>query len=468
MKILLAGYNLDTEVIEGLKRGETNRTDVTPEVLSASYARISRDPRPIDELRAVARKEVEKARKSNQSIIFKMGHHSVAEHAVFNFDMIGVTRLAFEEIEKFRLCSYTEKSQRYQKLEGNYLVPEKIDSSGFKQLFIETVEAQNSAYAEMVNKNVPPEDARYITSFATLGQVGMTLNARNLELLFRRFASNPLKEVQAIGKAMYELIKPIAPSIILFTEPNPLDRDTYSELSKQAQKLKPAKGKEKINEVRLIDHTKGADDKLIAALLCTSSNLPYQSCLKTAKSLSGPKKEAVIKTSLKNMEFYDSTLREFEFPDLTFEIVLSAACFGQLKRHRMATLACQDYDPSLGITIPPTIIEAGLEKQFKKIASQTEAAYSKLKKAVPHAANYILTNAHRKRVLFKCNARELYHISRLREDAHAQWDIMNISKAMAAAAKKVMPGTMMTICGKDVYPEVYEKVFGGKPKIIPA
>lgn len=124
MKILLAGYNLDTEVIESLKRGEKAGANVTPEVLSASYARISRDPRSIDQLRADARVEVEKAKKSNAAIIFKMGHHSVAEHAMFNFDIIGVTRFALEDIEKFRLCSYTEKSQRYQKLDDNYLIPE--------------------------------------------------------------------------------------------------------------------------------------------------------------------------------------------------------------------------------------------------------------------------------------------------------------------------------------------------------
>jgi len=42
-----------------------------------------------------------------------MGHHSVAEHAVFNLDILGVSRYVMEELEKFRLCAYTEKSQRY-------------------------------------------------------------------------------------------------------------------------------------------------------------------------------------------------------------------------------------------------------------------------------------------------------------------------------------------------------------------
>jgi len=62
MKILLAGYNLDTEVIESLKKNNAGIENITPETLSAAYARISRDVRPIDELRAAARNEVEKAR----------------------------------------------------------------------------------------------------------------------------------------------------------------------------------------------------------------------------------------------------------------------------------------------------------------------------------------------------------------------------------------------------------------------
>ena len=122
VKIVLAGYNVDAEVLEELKRRAPARDDVTPETLSAAYARISRDPRPADELRAAARREVEGARRSNRRIIFGMGHHSVAEHAVFNFDVIGVSRLAIEDLERFRLCSFTEKSQRYIKLGDDFVM----------------------------------------------------------------------------------------------------------------------------------------------------------------------------------------------------------------------------------------------------------------------------------------------------------------------------------------------------------
>ncbi|MBI5700771.1 FAD-dependent thymidylate synthase [Candidatus Saganbacteria bacterium] len=465
MKILLAGYNLDSTVIEGLKKGETNRSDVTPEVLSASYARISRDSRPIDELRADARREVEKARKSNSTIIFKMGHHSVAEHAVFNFDIIDVTRFSFEEIEKFRLCSYTEKSQRYQKLENHDLVPEEIKAIGLDVLFTKTIEAQNNFYQDMVSKEIPPEDARYITSLATLGQVGMTLNARNLELLFRRFASHPLQEIQQIGRGIYDQVKNIAPSIILFTEATPLDRDTYREIEGVAGRSMEKQGfKKPKNEVLLVDFNKRSDELTLAAMLHTTTSNNFKQCQKMVKSMTPEQKETLIKTSLKNLEFYDSPIREFEYADMIFELTISAACFGQLKRHRIATTTSQAYDPKLGVTIPKSIIEKGLKKEFMKVIRQTEKAYEEILAKNKIAAPYVLTNAHRKRVLFKCNARELYHISRLREDGHAQWDIQNISREMSRLAKEIMPLTMLTIGGKDSYPEIYGKVFGVKPE----
>lgn len=152
MRVYLAGFNVDTEVLRQLQEKAGKRGDITPEVISAAYARISRDPRPINEIRDEARTEVEKSRKSNSTIIFKMGHHSVAEHAVFNLDILGVSRLVMEEVEKFRLCSYTEKSQRYITLDKDFVTPEEIKETGFEKMFTEMIREQNKAYFELFEK----------------------------------------------------------------------------------------------------------------------------------------------------------------------------------------------------------------------------------------------------------------------------------------------------------------------------
>jgi len=489
MKVILAGYNVDSSVLKELK-STSSRADITPEILSAAYARISRDARPVDELRAVARREVEKAKRSNQNIIFKMGHHSVAEHAVFNFDIIGISRLATEELEKFRLCSYTEKSQRYISLKDDFVIPEEIRKAGMQKIFVKTIREQNDLYHKLYKKLRPhmfnknshmatdkknhkiidgwaKEDARYGISLATEGQLGMTVNARNLEYLIRRFASKSLTEVKEIKEKLYKLAKKVAPSIILFTEANDFDSRTYPDLEETAGKCMGNFPANVGKSVELVDFSSDADLKLVAALIHTSSSNPYSQCLEKAKSLSEAELLSLIKTTFKHMEFFDAALREFEFIDVTFDLIISATCFAQLKRHRMATLTTQNYNPYLGVTIPASVEEIGMRDKFLQIMEKTNDVYLKLQKRIESGAEYVLTNAHKRRVLFKINARELYHFSRLREDATAQWDIREIAAQMCEAAKNVMPKTCLMLGGKDVYPEIYKKIFKKAPKLKP-
>jgi len=500
MRVFLAGYNVDKEVIDELKKHSPPREDVTPETLSASYARISRDPRPADELRAVARQEVERARRSNQAIIFKMGHHSVAEHAVFNFDIIGVSRLALEEIEKFRLCSYTEKSQRYIKLGDDFVIPEEVRNAGLERIFLKTVRAQNSLYHRLYEKLKPylfnkygelaanpknhpvlegwaKEDARYTVSLATEGQVGLTINARNLELLIRRFAAKKLAELRELNNRIYALAREVAPSIILFIEATDFDARTYVELEAAARPLfmeKGRAGEKRVprrsageEEVALAEATPDGDDRILAALLHTSTAMSYCLCLKRVRWLTPAEKMEIIKTALRHMEFHDFPPREFEYAGLTFSLLVSASCFAQLKRHRMATLTAQDYDPALEVNVPPSIEAIGAGREFRELIVRTNETHATLQPKAGRAAAYVLTNAHRRRVLLKVNVRELYHISRLREDPTAQWEIRKIAGRMTDLARKEMPLSCLLLGGKDRYPALYEKVFGQPPKLSP-
>lgn len=493
MRVVLAGYNVDSAVLDELKRYSPPREDATPETLAASYARISRDPRPVDELRAAARAEVDRARRSNQTIIFKMGHHSVAEHAVFNFDVIGVSRLAIEEVERFRLMSFTEKSQRYIMLGDDFVIPEEVRRAGLEDLFVGTVRTQNALYHKLYARLKPfvfakhagaaaepgnhavldgwaKEDARYIVSLATEGQLGLTSNARSLELLIRRFAAKGLAEVRALNARLFELAKEAAPSIILFTDPSPFDAETYPDLAAAAEGLMAGglRGRPSLRRsVALSGAPLDGDTRVIAALLHTVTRRPYDECLARAGSARPAVRKDIIRRALARMEFYDFPPREFEHADLVFDIVLSASAFAQLKRHRMATLTWQRYDPGLGVTVPPSVREAGAEKEFLSVVDRTNDTHARLEREIGPAADYVLTNAHRRRALLKVNVRELYHISRLREDATAQWEIRRIAAEMGRLAGKTMPLSCLLLGGKDAYPEVYARVFGRPPKMAP-
>ena len=98
---------------------------------------------------------------------------------------------------------------------------------------------------------------------------------------------------------------------------------------------------------------------------------------------------------------------------------------------------------------------------------RTDEAHAALERSAGPAADYVLTNAHRRRALLRVNLRELYHISRLREDAAAQWEIREVAADMSRLAKKAMPLSGLLLGGKDAYPELYARVFGVPPKAVP-
>jgi len=512
MKVILAGYNLDHETIRAFKAAHPGAENLTPETICAAYARISRDSRPVNELRALALSEVEKARQSNQNIVFEMGHNSIAEHAVFNIDILDVSRLIVEEIEKSRLCSYTEKSQRYILLKDDFVLPAEIKRAGLEEAFVRIIREQNRFYHNLYERLKPyvfekhrelavdqanrstlegwaKEDARYIISLATMTQLGMTLNARNLELMLRRLAAHPLAEAWEFSRKLYGTTKDIAPSLVRYTEATDYDRLTRQALKEKTEELiikwgkgQGARGKggedtpsgydqdypcdesrcDARRQVALLYATPEADEKILASLIHSSSHIPMAQCLDIVSLLGGEEKRDFLKTAFRYMKPYDPALREFEHVDLQFELTVSASCFAQLKRHRMATITCQDYDPTLGVTIPPAISEIGMERQFMEIIARTEETYNRIKKAAPLAAGYILTNAHRKRIAMKINGRELYHIARIRADRHAQWDIRETAQSMLTLGKEVMPLTLILAMGKDSFPPLYDRLFPGE------
>ncbi|MCK9232295.1 MAG: FAD-dependent thymidylate synthase [Syntrophales bacterium] len=493
MEIRLAGYNLDCDIIDACKKYFPDREDWTPETISAAYARISRSPKTVTELRADARAEVEKARRSNENIVFAMGHSSVAEHAVFNLDVLGVSRLLVEEIERFRLCSYTEKSQRYVLFRDDFVLPEEVRRAGLADAFTETIRAQYACYHALYEKLRPhafarhpdlaaepanrallegwaKEDARYIIALATETQLGMTVNARNLELMLRRLAAHPLLEAQACGREMYASTKAVAPSLIRYTEPTAYDTRTGTALREACAAWlaerggpdgpAPADREAGVPPARLVHVTPEADDRIAAALVYGTSTLPLDACRRAVDAMTPAARADLFQAAFRHLASHDAVRREFEYADLTYELTMSASCFAQWKRHRMATITVQGYDTALGVTVPPAIREVGMEGAFRDVVARTEETYETIRRAAPEAAPYLLTNAHRRRVLTKINVRELYHIARLRADRHAQWDIRTLTEAMLDLAQKVMPLALMLAAGKDRFPERMSEAFG--------
>ena len=76
------------------------------------------------------------------------------------------------------------------------------------------------------------------------------------------------------------------------------------------------------------------------------------------------------------------------------------------------------------------------------------------------AAEYLLTNAHRRRVLVTCNLREVYHLARIRMDQHAQWDIRRLSADLVKLVRLKAPVAARLATGKDTFVALYSEVYG--------
>ena len=461
MKIVLAGYNIEAE-IAGRLREELGES-VTPEVISAAYARISRDPRGVGTLRKESRDKVELARKSNRTIVFGLGHSSVAEHAVFNFDVMHVSRLAVEEIESFRLASFTEKSQRYIKLGKDIVVPEEIEEAGLARQFRKLTEGLHEEYEKLrrqmidagENKEAAKEDARYIMPLATSAQLGMTINARELEYMISRLASHPLSELREVASRLYRRVKGIAPSLVRYPQPTEyfqIKPSVREEIRKKAPGAAKATSGD-TESVRLIEATTGGDSRIAAALIFSAGSGSYSKAAAAAAALNEEERGELLSKTMRSMKLHDGVWREFESVHLLFELIVSASCFAQLKRHRMATIIPQSYIPSLGISVPDSIRRAGEVGRFRGAASEAEKFCRKHRKKLGPASAYALTNAHRRRVLIDLNMREMYHFSRLRSDIHAQWEIRRLSDRMCRLVSKRMPSASVMLCGKHLFEE---------------
>jgi thymidylate synthase ThyX len=58
-----------------------------------------------------------------------------------------------------------------------------------------------------------------------------------------------------------------------------------------------------------------------------------------------------------------------------------------------------------------------------------------------------------------CNLREIYHLARIRMDAHAQWDIRNLSADIAALVRQVAPVSARLATGKDTFEALRAEVY---------
>jgi thymidylate synthase (FAD) len=151
------------------------------------------------------------------------GHVSVIEHASFTFSIEGVSRAMTHQLVRHRMASYTQQSQRYVTYDSlqKYVTPPSImNNTEVKKMFDEALVKISETYKELLNLNIPKEDARFILPNAARTNIIVTMNARELRHFFNlRCCARAQWEIREVATEMLRQVKKVAP--ILFESAGP-------------------------------------------------------------------------------------------------------------------------------------------------------------------------------------------------------------------------------------------------------
>ena len=296
----------------------------------------------MEELRIEALEHIAKARNSNEKIIFEMGHASVAEHVVFNLDLISISRHLTELVQRSRLASFTEKSQRYVTFEKDYLVPAELDndaklSAAYTELcdalFKEYLQSTNLLADHLAKRNpnldkrtlltMAKEDARYILPLSTKTQMGMTINCRSLEVLLTRLNQSPLQEAKQLYELIYSQVSRIAPSLLRYTD---ADKDCFNlpDLEFEPSSSLPAK----LPHSQLISATDNADARIMALLYYEQGQGDLKSLEKHFATLSPNELSELWQGFFQGLKPWQKLPRAFELMEFEYLVTLSESAFG--------------------------------------------------------------------------------------------------------------------------------------------
>ena len=436
---------------------------LSPETIAVAFAKTSRAPESFREI--AAELSDEQSAKFHEKWVVGYGHASVAEHAVLHFAFENVSRIAIETIESSRLASYTEKSTRYQKWgQADFTIPPELEEGHpLRDEFIETVRFLFSTYAESLEpvKNLILEKSprrenesdeaydrrirsqyvdrcRFILPAAANANVGMTANARVIEMVIRKMLSHPLAEVRQIGEKMKDVAKAETPTLVKYADAVPYVVETTQELGMRNEEL----GKivnQKSDWCTLIDYDIDGEKKILAAALYRFHEIPFAEALAYIDSLSEQAKAELADTLLKRLSRYDVPLRELEYSTYTFDLVMDQGAYAEFKRHRMMTQTPQRLSTRLGYTIPLLVTEAGFGSKYETAMQSAIQMYEKLYAFNPDVAQYIVPNGFNRRVLAQFNLREAFAFCQLRSAANAHFSIRRVAQKMYEDMARVHP-----------------------------
>jgi thymidylate synthase ThyX len=450
-----------------------------PEKSAYALARYSRSPDSIEQ--SIRWVHGHSSEKFWDQFYFDYGHASIADlgHVIICCEEI--SELAAIRLEDEPLWDGQAKSSRYQNFAlSRWFVPGQIRGSETEAVYEGILRSLSEIYrllhdplvAYLSERDPRPEPlkpadyqrtiaarafdvTRYLLPLAAKTNDGQVVSIRTLEKQMTRLLSSQLPELRAIGEDLKEacqrppvnlwselsgqtsgLIDPLAPTLARHAKANAYQESVYSDLARHAKGALRDTGLDQpetwgaVESVELIDPHHPLDE-IVTTLLYRVLQAPYRKILEVVKEWSEKEKRATIEVATRQRGPYDELIKEFRCGyAFNFDILMDIGAWRDMHRHRRCQQVQQNFTTLHGYDVPPPLIEAGLDQEYRQAMDAVRQDIESLKKKDQEASLYAIPFGFKVRCLFKMDYAEAEYISKLRSGVKGHWSYRAVAWKM--------------------------------------
>lgn len=437
--------------------------ELSPETIAVTFAKTSRSAESFREIAAGLSDE--QSARFHEKWVVGYGHASVAEHAVLHLAMEHISRLAVECVESNRLASYTEKSTRYQKWDPDaFHVPAEVEGHTLRteylrvcRLLFETYLAALEPVKHVVAGRTTRRDGetdqaldrrirsqyvdacRFLLPSAALANVGMTANARVLEHAIQKMLSHELREVRDIGAQVKSVAQQEVPTLVKYADAVPYAVQLHRVLDRAAAAVPSGEYGSSTSSCRLVEYDRAGESRILAAALYQRSGVGFGDALKHIDRLDPAGRDELARVLLGGLAEHDVPVRELEYCNYVFDLVMDQGAYAEFKRHRMMSQTPQRLTTRLGYSTPSLVVDGGMEKAYDAAMGAAADCFEQLADFSPQVAQYIVPNGCHRRVLAQFNLREAFAFCELRSAPNAHFSIRLVAQRVAEEIRGVHP-----------------------------
>ena len=259
----------------------------------------------------------------------------------------------------------------------------------------------------------------------SLSNVGIYGTGQSYELLLLRMRSHSLPEAQRYADLMLEELRKVIPSFLTRVDRaerggawSDYLRATEDDTSDVVRGYWPVKAPQPGARVALTDFDPAGEDKVLAAICYSFTNLPEAELFRRVRKLSTEQRAALLAAYVGDRtNRRHRPGRAFERTDYRFDIVADYGAFRDLQRHRLLSIDWQPLGTDLGYEVPELVEEAGLQDPFIESLDRSRALHDGLVKYFPEMCGYAVALAYNIRFTMQMNAREAMHVLELRSSS---------------------------------------------------